>query len=173
MQVNAKLKNLRVSARKVRLVADMIRGKDVNTAKVQLQFSTKKTSTDLLGLLNSAIANAENNFNLKEEDLFVETIFVNDEPVLKRWRPRAMGRASAIRKRSCTVNLVLNEKDEAASAAKPSAQTNKPAEVKVAKKESKGDASDSKGKAKIGAKEKTPPFTAKTKTKRNESKTKK
>lgn len=128
MQVSAKLKNLRVSARKVRLVADLIRGKDVSAAQIQLRFSTKKTAADLLGLLNSAVANAENNFNLKGEDLFVETICVNDGPVMKRWRPRAMGRAGAILKRSCTVNLVLNEKGEAAKKVK------RPAQSKVAKK---------------------------------------
>lgn len=110
MQVSAKLKNLRVSQRKTRLVADMIRGKDVAFAKTQLQFSNKKTSSDLLCLLNSAIANAKNNFRLDEQNLFVEKIVVEEGTTLKRWRPRAMGRAGAIRKRTCSVIITLNER---------------------------------------------------------------
>lgn len=112
MQVSAKLKNLRVSQRKTRLVADLVRGKDVATAKVQLQFSTKKTSENILCLLNSAIANAKNNFNLDENNLFIEKIVVEEGPTLKRWRPRAMGRASAIKKRTCSVILTLGELKE-------------------------------------------------------------
>ena len=114
MQVSAKLKNLRVSQRKTRLVADMIRGKDVEAAKIQLQFSTKKTSDNLLCLLNSAIANAKNNFNLDENGLFVEKIVVEEGPTLKRWRPRAMGRASAIKKRTCSIIITLSERDKEA-----------------------------------------------------------
>lgn len=109
MQVSAKLNKFRVSARKVRLVADMVKKKKVSEAKIQLQFSTKKTAADMLNLLNSAVANAKNNFGLNEENLYIENILVNDGPVLKRWRPRAMGRASAIRKRTCFVELILME----------------------------------------------------------------
>ena len=109
MQVSAKLKNLRVSQRKTRLVVDLIRGKEVATAKSQLQFSTKKTSENILCLLNSAIANAKNNFNLDENNLYVASIVVEEGPTLKRWRPRAMGRASAIKKRTCSVNIILHE----------------------------------------------------------------
>lgn len=110
MQVSAKLKNLRVSQRKTRLVADLIRGKDIVHAKTQLQFSTKKTSEHILCLLNSAVANAKNNFNLDENNLYVQNILVDEGPTLKRWRPRAMGRASAIKKRTCNVTIILNEK---------------------------------------------------------------
>ena len=109
MQVSAKLKNLRVSQRKTRLVADLVRGKDVNTARTQLQFSTKKTSENILCLLNSAIANAKNNFNLDEKNLYIQSIVVEEGPTLKRFMPRAMGRASAIRKRTCSVIIVLDE----------------------------------------------------------------
>jgi large subunit ribosomal protein L22 len=142
MQVSAKLKNLRVSQRKTRLVADVIRGKDVETAKTQLQFSTKKTSNDILCLLNSAIANAKNNFNLDENDLFVEKIVVEEGQTLKRWMPRAQGRASAIHKRTCSVIITLGEKvEKAAKTAKgkkaeevkeveaPKAETDKTAEA--------------------------------------------
>jgi len=112
MQVSAKLKNLRVSPRKVRLVADTVRGKDLQAAKIQLQFSTKKSSKIILDLLNSAVANAKNNFNLDEENLFVSDIFVNEGPTLKRWRPRAMGRAAAIRKRTCIVEVFVDDRNK-------------------------------------------------------------
>lgn len=142
MQVSAKLKNLRVSSRKTRLVADMIRGKDVAIAQDQLRFSTKKTSDNVLCLLNSAVANARNNFKLDENGLFVESIVVEEGATLKRWRPRAMGRASAIRKRTCSVIITLNEREpkkeaetvkEADKAAKAE-KTEKKKQVKADKK---------------------------------------
>jgi len=134
MQVSAKLKNLRVSQRKTRLVADMIRGKDVEIAKERLQFSSKKTSDNVLCLLNSAIANAKNNFNLDESNLFVETIVVEEGTTLKRWRPRAMGRASAIKKRTCSVIITLNERTPKAESGKE-AKADKKAVKKTEKKE--------------------------------------
>jgi large subunit ribosomal protein L22 len=109
MQVSAKLKNLRVSQRKTRLVADLVRGKNIDIAKAQLQFSTKKTSENILCLLNSAVANAKNNFNLDENNLYIRNIIVEEGPTLKRFMPRAMGRASAIRKRTCSVIITLDE----------------------------------------------------------------
>lgn len=109
MQVSAKLKNLRVSQRKTRLVADLVRGKNIDIARAQLQFSTKKTSDNILCLLNSAVANAKNNFNLDEKDLYIQSIVVEEGPTLKRFMPRAMGRASAIRKRTCSVIIILDE----------------------------------------------------------------
>jgi large subunit ribosomal protein L22 len=109
MQVSAKLKNLRVSPRKTRLVADLVRGKNIDVARAQLQFSTKKTSDHILTLLNSAVANAKNNFNLDEKNLYIQNIIVEDGPILKRWTPRAQGRASAIHKRTCSVIVTLDE----------------------------------------------------------------
>ena len=139
------MKNLRVSQRKTRLVADMIRGKDIDTARTQLQFSTKKTSEDILCLLNSAVANAKNNFRLDEEKLFVEKIVVEEGPTLKRWIPRAQGRASAIKKRTCSVIITLNElgdKDEKTSKKaekemKPEVKAVKEVKEKADKKEAK------------------------------------
>lgn len=125
MQVSAKLKNLRVSPRKTRLVAGLVRGKDIDTARNQLQFSKKKTSENILCLLNSAVANAKNNFNLEENNLFVSSIVVEEGPTLKRWTPRAMGRASAIHKRTCSVIIVLDEiekKEEKKVSAKKAAR---------------------------------------------------
>lgn len=134
MQVSAKLKNLRVSSRKTRLVADTIRGKKISDARIQLQFSTKKTSRDILTLLNSAVSNAKNNFSLDENNLFVYSIFVNDGPILKRWRPRAMGRAAAIQKRTCTINIILDELNAGKEAVKEEKAKTKTEKVVKSKK---------------------------------------
>ena len=110
MQVKASLKNLRISPRKVRLLANLVKGMNVNEAKTQLKFSNKKSSEPLLKLLESAIANAQNNFKLKNDNLYISKLLVNSCPMLKRWKPRAMGRASAIRKRVSSVIMELSEK---------------------------------------------------------------
>ena len=109
MEVQAHLRNLRISARKIRLVADVIRGMNVNNAKIQLEFINKKSSQPVLKLLNSAIANAKHNFNLSEDNLYISKIFVNEGTTLKRWIPRAMGRASSINKRTSHVTIVLDK----------------------------------------------------------------
>ena len=115
MEVQAHLRNLRISPRKVRLVADVIRSMNVHNAKIQLEFINKKSSQPVLKLLNSAIANAKHNFNLSEDNLYVSRIFVNEGTTLKRWIPRAMGRASSINKRTSHVTIVLDEfKDKTA-----------------------------------------------------------
>lgn len=108
--IKAKLSNLRISPRKVRLVAGLIRGKMVNEAKNQLVFLTKRSAEPVLKLLNSAIANAKNNEKLNEENLIVSEIFVDGGPVLKRSMPRAFGRAATILKRTSHVTIVLEEK---------------------------------------------------------------
>lgn len=97
-----------MSSQKVRLVADVIRGMHVLEAKVQLQFSRKAAAKPLATLLNSAIANAVHNHQLDPKTLVVSTIFVNDGTVLKRWMPRAMGRATPLRKRSSHITMVLS-----------------------------------------------------------------
>lgn len=112
MKVKAKLNNLRISPRKVRLVADLVRGLDVADAKHQLHFLIKRSSKSMLKLLNSAIANAEHNFKLKESDLYISELFVNEGPTLKRIMPRAMGRAFHIRKRTSHITLVLEDKEK-------------------------------------------------------------
>ncbi len=110
MEVKAKLNNLRISPRKVRLVVDMIRGMDVEQAINQLRYLNKKSSSNVIKLLESAIANAGNNHNLDKDKLFVKHITVDADVTMKRWRPRAFGRAGAIRKRGSKVNIVLAEK---------------------------------------------------------------
>ncbi|MFH1423934.1 MAG: 50S ribosomal protein L22 [Candidatus Nealsonbacteria bacterium] len=111
MIVKAKLSKLRISARKVRLVADMIRGKSQAQAAAILSFTTKKAAKPILKLLNSAVANAKNNLKLDPAKLFVEKIEVNDGPKYKRMRPRAKGQGFEIQKKTSQIILVLsNEK---------------------------------------------------------------
>ena len=109
MIVKAKLSNLRISARKVRLVADMIRGKQADKAAAILSFTTKKAAKSILKLLNSAVANAKNNFKLDSAHLFVEKIEVNDGQKYKRMRPRARGQGFEIQKKTSHIILILNE----------------------------------------------------------------
>jgi large subunit ribosomal protein L22 len=109
MQTQAKLRHLRISPRKVRLVVDAIRGQEVQAALDQLQFIRKKASLPVSKLLKSSIANAEHNHELKKDNLYIKEIKVDEGPSLKRWRPRAFGRASAIQKRTSHISLILAE----------------------------------------------------------------
>ena len=112
MKVIAKLNNLRISPRKVRLVTDSIKGIDVNDALTDLDNLVKKSSLLIEKLLKSAVANAENNFGLDRNNLYVYDIQVGEGPTLKRWLPRAYGRATGILKKSSKINLVLEERIE-------------------------------------------------------------
>lgn len=116
MEIKAQVKFVRMSPRKTRLVVDLIRGLDVEEAIHQLQFMTKASAAPVLKLLNSGIANAVNNFKLKKENLYIKTVTVDGGPVLKRWRPRAFGRAAPIRKRSAHITLILGERVESEKA---------------------------------------------------------
>ena len=109
MQTTAKLRHLRQSPRKVRLVADLIRGLEVGHALDELKFVKKRSTAPLIKLINSAVANAEHNHKLKKENLFIKEIRVDQGPILKRWRPRAFGRAGAIQKKTSHISLVLAE----------------------------------------------------------------
>lgn len=109
MPVRAKLRYLRIAPRKVRLVADLIRGKRVKEARTILEFTIKKAAQPLLKLLNSAVTNARHNFNLEEENLYVAKILVNEGPKLKRVFPRGRGHSSEIQKKTSHVTLVLEE----------------------------------------------------------------
>ena len=93
-------KYIRISSRKVKVVIDLIRGKSVDEAKAILMFTPKSASEPVLKLLNSAIANAENNMGLSADNLYVAEVFANQGPTLKRFRPRARGSAARIRKRT-------------------------------------------------------------------------
>jgi len=108
----ATAKYVRVSARKMRLVADMVRGKGVAEARTVLAFSTKNAAKVVTKVLGSAVANAENNHDMSADELFISTILVNEGPTLKRIRPRAMGRAFRVRKRTCHVTVELASRKE-------------------------------------------------------------
>jgi len=109
MSVIAKLNYLRIAPRKVRQVSDLIRGKSVEEAQNILNFLTKKSALPLLKLLNSAIANAKNNFQLEESNLYISKITINEGPKLKRWRARARGVAAEIQKKTSHITIVLDE----------------------------------------------------------------
>jgi large subunit ribosomal protein L22 len=110
MLSKASIKYLRISPRKVRIVADMIRGLQVQKALDCLKFSQKDAAKPLVKLVRSAIANASSQKGVDVDNLYVKTINVNEGPTLKRWMPRARGMASPIRKKASHVNLVLDEK---------------------------------------------------------------
>src|SRR3989344_3563500 len=107
--ISAKLRHLRIAPRKVRLVADLIRGKSAEEAQTILNFTIKKAASPILKLLNSALANAKNNFQLDPNNLYISRITVDEGQKLKRWRARARGSANEILKRTSQVNMVLSE----------------------------------------------------------------
>ncbi|MFC3908601.1 50S ribosomal protein L22 [Legionella dresdenensis] len=109
MEVRAKLSNAPLSAQKGRLVADMIRRKGVSHALDILRFTPKKGAELILKLLESAIANAENNNGADIDDLKVGTICVDEAPTLKRISPRAKGRANRICKRTCHITITVSD----------------------------------------------------------------
>ena len=112
MRVHAQAKWVRTSARKARLVLDLIRGRSVPEARTILAFTTRAVSTDIEKVLRSAVANAEANHGLDGDELVVEAAYADEGPTLKRWKPRARGRVNRIRKRTCHVTLVLAEVPE-------------------------------------------------------------
>jgi large subunit ribosomal protein L22 len=121
MEIKASLQNLRTSARKVRLVADLVRTLKTDKAIAQLKFANKDAALPLIKLIESAIANAVNNYGAQADNLFIKTIRVDEGRTLKRWMPKAHGRATSIRKRSCHVEVILGEiKDSGVRKAKKS-----------------------------------------------------
>ena len=108
----ATLKNARISARKAKIVADLIRGKDVKEALAIVKFTPKAASEIIEKLLKSAIANAENNHGMSSKDLYVAEIYANQGPTMKRIRPAAKGSAVRIRKRTSHITIVLRERAE-------------------------------------------------------------
>jgi len=136
MPVTAKLQYLRIAPRKVRLVADLIRGKRIEEAQTILGFTTKRASQPLNKLLNQAIANAKNNFQMDPANLYISRITVDEGPKYKRWQPRARGQAYEIQKKTSHIIIVLNEikkKAKKIKKVKPKAVT--PEEPKKIEKE--------------------------------------
>ncbi len=110
-EITAKLNYYRTAPRKVRLIADLIRGKAVGEAVSQLVFSKQKPATAVAKLLKSAVSNAKNNFKIKDErNLYVKKITVDEGPTLKRYMPRARGSAAQIKKRTSHIVIVLAER---------------------------------------------------------------
>jgi len=116
--MKAYLKNYRQSPRKVRLVADFIRGKKVVDVLSEIKFLNKRASEPIKKLIESASTNAKKNFNIDKDSLFIKEIQVNKGFTLKRWRPRAFGRAHPIHKHTSNIEIILDEKSKKKSEVK-------------------------------------------------------
>jgi large subunit ribosomal protein L22 len=112
MQAKAVARTVRIAPRKARLVVDLIRGKKIGEAVAILNLTPKAASPIVEKVLKSAMANAEHNYEMDVNNLVVAQAFVDEGPTLKRFRPRAMGRASQINKRTSHITIVLSEKKE-------------------------------------------------------------
>lgn len=112
MEAKAVAKTVRIAPRKARLVVDLIRGKQVGEAVAILKHTPKAASPVVEKLLNSAVANAEHNYDMDIDNLLVKEVYVDEGPTMKRFRPRAQGRASQINKRTSHITIVLSEKKE-------------------------------------------------------------
>ncbi len=110
--VRASARYVRVSPRKARLIADQVRGKHIDDARSLLQFSPRSAADDIAKVIESAAANAEANHELIGDEMIVSEIRVDEGPTLKRFRPRAMGRATPIHKRTCHICVALTPEDE-------------------------------------------------------------
>jgi large subunit ribosomal protein L22 len=149
MEVTAKAKNIRMSARKVRLVINLVRGAQVDKALDQLKFINKLAVKPVVKLINSALASAEHNFSLERSNMFVKEITADGGKILYRWMPRAHGRATKLRNQTCHIDLVLAEiKDSGAKKAKAQ-KIEAPVKLGAKPKEDEG--------VKVGKSEKTAP----------------
>ncbi|MDO4590975.1 MAG: 50S ribosomal protein L22 [Slackia sp.] len=113
MEAKATAKYVRVSPRKARLVIDQVRGKDIVAAREILRFSERAIAEVVEKVLNSAVANAENNHHMRSANLVVKAAYVDEGPTLKRIRPRAKGSASRIRKRTSHITVIVAPREEA------------------------------------------------------------
>ena len=110
--VRASARYLRSSPRKVRLVADQVRGMGIEDARALLEFSPRSAAAEIAKLLDSAAANAENNHELPADELRIAEIHVDEGPTMRRWRARARGRATRIDKRTCHLSIVLTPTED-------------------------------------------------------------
>ncbi|MFP5298474.1 MAG: 50S ribosomal protein L22 [Actinomycetota bacterium] len=132
-QAIATARYIRMSPTKVRQVVDLLRGRHVEDARRVLTFSDRAAAEPVLKVLNSAIANAENNRGLPADELIVSRAWVDEGPTLKRFRPRALGRATRVRKRTCHISVVVG-RDEELLARLTQAEEEKPKRKTTAKK---------------------------------------
>jgi large subunit ribosomal protein L22 len=114
MKAHAQAKHVRQSPYKVRRVLDLVRGLPVDEARSVLDFTNRRAAGSIKKVLDSAIANAEHNFALDADELFVSEAYADEGPTLKRWRPRARGRATRIRKRTSHITIVVADEEEVA-----------------------------------------------------------
>ncbi|MDP2951135.1 MAG: 50S ribosomal protein L22 [bacterium] len=138
MEITAKLNNLRIAPRKVRLVADLVRGKSAYEANELLGFCVKRGSLPLKKLLQSCVQNSKHNFQIENDNLFIKEIKVDEGVKLKRWHPMSRGRAGAIQKKTCHITLILSElSDSTKPVLKPSLKDKKDLSPKEEKKDKK------------------------------------
>ena len=110
MEAKAIVKYVRIAPRKVQSVADLVRGKKVDEALAILKYTPRAAASVIEKLVKSAVANAENNHGMDTDNLYIHEIYANQGSTMKRYRPRAFGRAAAIRKRTSHIGVVLREK---------------------------------------------------------------
>jgi large subunit ribosomal protein L22 len=131
MEIKARLNDLRISDRKARLVVNLVRNLKTDKALAQLSFINKKSTNPIAKLIKSAIANAVNNYELDADNLYVKAIRVDQGKTLKRWMPRAHGRATTIRKRSCHIDLILAEIKDSGKKEAKKAKAEKPVKLET------------------------------------------
>lgn len=110
MQARAVARYIRVSPFKARQVVDLIRGKDVREARAILKYTNKKAAPLIAKVMNSAVANAEHNFDMDSDDLYISEIYVDEGPTLKRIKPRAYGRGDMMKHRTSHITVVVKER---------------------------------------------------------------
>ena len=153
MKVSAKLNNLRIAPRKTRLVGNLVKGLDVQEALNQLEVNVRSTCPHLKKLLKSAIANGENNFGIDRDNMYILDVVVEAGPSLKRWMPKAYGRAGKILKRTSKIELILEERIEG-KGRKSREQMEKEKKKRLEDKKKEQKEMEEKEKATLGGKEK-------------------
>lgn len=138
MEVKASARYIRISPRKVRLVASLIRGLKIKPALAQLQFVGKLAATPVRKTLESAVANATHNFDLAEDNLYIKEIRIDGGPVLKRWLPRAHGRATPLLKRMSHIMITLGELEDSGVKTGRQSKLEDPVKLGSAPKEEEG-----------------------------------
>lgn len=137
MEIKAKARYIHMSPKNVRLVLDVIRGMEVEEAENQLKFIPKRACQPVLKLLNSAVANAKENHDIEKENLYIKEIRADQGPTLKRWMPRARGRATLIRKKSSHISIILDQRIESKKIEKKKEKIEKLVKIKERPKEKK------------------------------------
>ncbi len=138
MEIKASAKHIKMSPRKIRLVVDVAREKTVDEALDQLKFVKKLAVKSVIKLINSAVASAKHNFEIEQDNLKITEIKVDEGPTLHRWKPRAFGRATPIRKRTSHISLVLAEIKESGVKEAKKQKVEAPVKLDVKPKEDKG-----------------------------------